>query len=214
MRRKLIMAAMAVLLPFGFLATVGSGVAAAKGSTTFDGNISCNLQGTVKISPAINLTTPVTKPIKITAKLTNNDCVGLDGTSTTQNGETLISSTESLTYSVPPSSPPVPGCDALTGSGPPTPVPSSTVKWKGTSKITSTVLGASSATITVGSPNSTIAITGNVTSGWSTPPTATYSITLGINTAAVAAACESKKGLSKFTANDLSGDNLEIGPAF
>jgi hypothetical protein len=214
MRRKLIMVAMAAILPIGFLATIGTGVAAAKGTTTFDGNISCNLQGTVTIKPAINLTTPVTKPIKISAKLTNTDCIGLDGTSTTQNGETIISSTETLAFTVEPSTPPEPGCDALVGSGPPTAIPSSTIKWKGTSKITSTVLGASTATITPGSPNSTLAVTGNVTSGWSTPPTATYSITLGINTATVAADCSSKKGLSKFAVNDLSGDNLEIGPAF
>ncbi|MGO8872879.1 MAG: hypothetical protein ACLQPH_16035 [Acidimicrobiales bacterium] len=204
---------MAVMLPIGFLATIGTGVAAAKGSTTFDGNISCNLQGTVKLSPAINLTTPVTVPVKVTAKLTNNDCIGLDGTSTTQNGETIISSTETLSYSIPPSSPPEPGCAALAGGGS-EPIPASTIKWKGTSKITPTVLGASTATITTGSPNSTLAVTGNVTSGWSTPPTATYSITLGINTAAVAAGCESKKGLKSFAVNDLSGDNLEIGPAF
>jgi hypothetical protein len=208
------MVALAAILPIGFLATIGTGVAAAKGTTTFDGNISCNLQGTVSIKPAINLTTPVTKPIKISAKLTNNDCIGLDGTSTTQNGETIVSSTETLKFTVEPSTPPEPGCDALVGSGPPTAIPSSTIKWIGTSKITPTVLGASTATITTGSPNSTLAVTGNVTSGWSTPPTATYSITLGINTATVAADCASKKGLSKFTVNDLSGDNLEVGPAF
>jgi len=213
MRRKLIMVALAAMLPIGFMATIGSGVAAAKGTTTFDGNISCNLQGTVKLSPAINLTTPVTVPVKVTAKLTNDDCIGLDGTSTTQNGETIISSTESLSYTIPPSSPPKPGCVAL-ASGGSEPIPASTIKWKGTSKITSTVLGASTATITTGSPNSVLAVTGNVTSGWSTPPTATYSISLGINTATVAAGCDSKKGLSKFAVNDLGGDNLEIGPAF
>jgi hypothetical protein len=207
------MIGMAIMLPLGFIATIGTGVAAAKG-TTFDGNISCNLQGTVTVKPAINSTTPVTKPVKITAKLTNNDCVGLDGTSTTQNGETIISSTESLKFTTPPSNPPVPGCNALIGGGPPTTIPSSTIKWKGTSAITSTVLGGSSAVITPGSPNSTISVTGNVTSGWSTPPAATYSITLSVNTATLAADCASKKGLSKFTVSDNGGDNLEIGPNF
>ncbi|MGO8872977.1 MAG: hypothetical protein ACLQPH_16555 [Acidimicrobiales bacterium] len=213
MRRKLIMAAMAVMLPFGFVATIGSGVAAAAGTTTFDGNISCNLQGSVKISPAINLTTNVTKPVKVTATLTNNHCIGLDGTSLTQNGETIISSKESLKFTVKPSSPPQPGCLTLVGSGPPTAVPKSTVDWIGTSKITPTVLGPSTAVVTVGPPT-TLSLTGNVLSGWSTPPTATYQITLGINLATVTKACESSKGLSKFSVTDNGGDNLEIGPAF
>lgn len=211
MRRKLIIAAMAVMLPFGFIATIGSGVAAAKGSTTFDGNISCNLQGTISIKPAINLTTPVTSPVTVTAKLTNNNCIGLDGTSTTQGGETLISSTESLTYSVPPTSPPTPGCDTLAGAST-TSVPSSTIKWKGSSKITSTVLGAATATINASA--GTITITGSVTSGWSGSGN-TYSITLYYNSASLIAACGSKKGLSKFSVTaGPSGDNLEIGPAF
>jgi len=211
MKKTLGLLGLVVMLPFGLLALAGSGVAAAGGSTTFDGNISCNLQGTVKVSPAITPTS--VGPYKATVKMTNNDCIGLDGTSTTQNGETIISSTESLSYTIPPSSPPKPGCVAL-ASGGSEPIPASTIKWKGTSKITSTVLGASTATITTGSPNSVLAVTGNVTSGWSTPPTATYSISLGINTATVAAGCDSKKGLSKFAVNDLGGDNLEIGPAF
>jgi hypothetical protein len=211
MRRKLIMVGLAVLLPIGFMASIGTGIAAAKGTTTFGGDISCNLQGTIKLSPAINLTTPVTVPVKVTAKLTNNDCIGLDGTSITQNGETIISSTESLSYTIPPSNPPQPGCVALAGGGT-EPIPASTIKWKGTSKITSTVLGASTATITTGSPNSILSVTGTVNSGWITP--ATYSINLGINTATVAAGCQGKKGLKSFAVNDLNGDNLEIGPAF
>ncbi len=213
-RRKLVILSMAVLLPMGFIATIGTGVAAAKSSTTFDGNISCNLAGTVTVKPAINLTTPVTVPVTITAKLKNNDCIGLDGTSTTQNGETIKSSTEDLTFTTPPSSPPQPGCAALIGGGPPTTIPSSTIKWKGTSAITSTVLGGSSAVITAGSPNSTIAITGTVTSGWSTPPTATYQITLAVDTATLTKDCESKGGLKKFSVTDNGGDNLEIGPNF
>jgi len=211
MRRKLIMAAMAVMLPIGFLATIGTGVASAKGSTTFDGNISCNLQGSVSVKPAITSTS--VGPYTVKAKLTNNKCIGLAGTSTTQNGETIISSTEALTFTVPVSSPPTAGCSALlTGGAGSFTVPSITVKWKGTSKITSTVLGSSGVTITPGSPDSIISLGGSVTSGWSSP--ATYQISLGTNTAALAAACVSKKGLSKFTVDDNGGDNLEIGPAF
>jgi hypothetical protein len=141
--------------------------------------------------------------------MTNNNCIGINGTSTTQNGETLISSTESLTYVVAGNG--TAGCGALLAGGP-TATPAITVKWKGTSKITSTVLGATSAVITPGSPNTTLSLTGPVTAGWSSP--ATYQINLGINTATLAAMCTSKKGVKKFALNDLSGDNLEIGPAF
>jgi hypothetical protein len=208
MKKVFALLAMAVLLPFGFLLAAGSGVAtAASKTTTFDGNISCNLQGTVKISPAITATS--VGPYKVTVKMTNNNCIGLNGTSTTQNGETIISSTESLTFTVPSTG--VAGCSTLLSGGS-IATPPITVKWKGTSKITSTVLGASNTTITVGSPNSVLSLTGAVTSGWSSP--ATYQINLGINTAAVAAACAGKKGLKGFPVNDLNGDNLEIGPAF
>ncbi len=213
MRRKLVMLAMAVVMPLGFIATIGSGVASAGGSTTFDGNISCNLQGTVKVKPAITSTS--VGPYTVSAKLTNDDCIGLDGTSTTQNGETLISSKESVTFTVPVSNPPTEGCSTLLSGGSGTiTVPSITVKWKGTSKITTTVLGSSGVTITPGSPNSTLSLGGAVTSGWSGPPAATYQISLGTNTASLAADCAGKKGLSKFSVNDLNGDNLEIGPAF
>jgi len=207
MKKTLGLLGLVVMLPFGLLALAGSGVAAAGGSTTFDGNISCNLQGTVKVSPAITPTS--VGPYKATVKMTNNDCIGLDGTSTTQNGETIISSTESVKFTVPSTG--AAGCSTLLSGGT-IAIPAITVKWKGTSKITTTVLGASSAVIGVGSPNSTLSVTGAVTSGWSSP--ATYQISLGIDTATLAAACTSKKGVKSFAVNDLSGDNLEIGPAF
>ena len=207
MKKAIGIIGIAVLLPFGLLTLAGSGVASAKGSTTFDGNISCNLQGTVKVSPAITATS--VGPYKVTVKMTNNNCIGLMGTSTTQNGETIISSTESLKFTVPSTG--VAGCSTLLSGGS-IATPAFAVKWKGTSKITSTVLGASNAVITVGSPNSVLSVSGAVTSGWSSP--ATYQINLGINTATLAAACASKKGVKSFAVNDLGGDNLEIGPAF
>ena len=204
------MITMAVLLPMGFIATIGAGVAAAKGAQEIDGNISCNLQGTITLKPAINLTTTVTVPIKVTAKLTNDDCVGVDGTTTTPFISSLTSK-ESLKYSIPPSSPPTTGCGSL-ASGGSEPVPASKIAWKGTGgKIDDTGLAASTATIDASA--GTISIMGSVTSGWSESP-ATYSITLYVNEATVLAGCESKKGLSKFSVTDGSGDNLEIGPAF
>lgn len=161
----------------------------------------------MSVKPAI--TTTSVGPYAIKAKMTNNNCFGLNGTLTPQNGETIISGTESLTSVV--ASTGVEGCGALLGGGP-TATPGITVKWKGTSKITSTVLGASSAVITPGSPNTRLSPSGVVTSGWSSP--ATYAINLGINTATLAAECASSKGVKKFALNDQGGDNLEIGPAF
>ena len=208
MRRKLVMITMAVLLPMGFVATIGAGVAAASKTTvTFDGNISCNLSGSAKIVPAITSTS--TGPYVVTAKLKNSDCIGLSGTSTTQGGVTLKKSTEDVTVNIPAGSP---GCGSLLGGGTYA-VPPITVKWS-PSTITETVLGAATVTITPGSPNTTLNLTGNVTSGWSTPPAATYEINLGLTTATLAKDCASKAGLKSLKMNDLGGDNLEIGPNF
>jgi hypothetical protein len=208
-RRKLVMITMAVLLPMGFIATIGAGVAAAKGAQEIDGNISCNLSGTISIKPAISSTKTVTGNTTISAKLTNGSCVGVDGTTTTPFISSLTSK-ESLKYTIPPSSPPTTGCATLAGGGS-EPVPASKIAWKGTGgKIDDTDLAGSTAN--VNDSAGTITITGAVTSGWS--ETATYSITLYVNEATIIAGCDSKKGLSKITATDGPGDNLEIGPAF
>jgi hypothetical protein len=209
MRRKLIMAAMAVMLPIGFLATIGTGVAAAKGSSEIDGNISYNLSGTVSIKPAITATS--VGPYTVTFKGKNGDCTALAGP-TPSPFISLLTSTEALTFTVPVANPPVMGCATLLSGGA-TAVPASTIKWKAKGyKVDTTDLGPSSAVTTPGSPDSTITLTGDVTSGWS--ETATFSITLSANTTTLANDCASKKGLSKFAVTDGSGDNLEIGPAF
>lgn len=79
-------------------------------------------------------------------------------------------------------------------------------------KITPTVLGASSAVITPGYPNTVILLTGVVIVAWGSP--AGYEITLSLDTAKLEAGCASAKGIKKLTLNDNGGGNLEIGPAF
>ncbi|MGO8872066.1 MAG: hypothetical protein ACLQPH_11820 [Acidimicrobiales bacterium] len=194
------------------VAVVGSGVATAAKTTTFDGNISCNLSGTVTVKPPITATS--TGPYTVTFKGKNGNCVGLLGTSITQNGETLVSSTEAITYTVPASS--TVGCAALLGGGGITPVPNFTIKWKGTSKITPTVANfPNGGTVSVGTTTGVISFTGGpVVSGWSSPPTPTIDVSLGFSLATLVKDCGSAKGLSKFAVNDNGGDNLEIGPAF
>jgi hypothetical protein len=220
MARKSVLMAMTVALPIAFLTTVGSGVAWAPTPppppVTFVGNISCNLQGTITITPAANNVNFGTYVVKFTG--TNNHCVGLPTSSTgttvtplTQGGEHLKKSTDTFTFTFPQTS--TTGgllCTTLEHGGPiPTPI-STTINWLGTSPITSTgVMFPNGGTIVPGVIE--------LLNGGNAPGSSfagTTDILLGYNLASVFAACATTAGLSTFPVNHLGGDNLMAGPAF
>jgi hypothetical protein len=220
MVRKLLLAAMAVAIPTALLATVGSGAASSARprpttAITFVGNISCNLQGTITISPAA--TTANAGPWTVTFKGTNNKCVGLPyttaagGTTTTpltQGGEKLKGSTESFSYQVTGAGALGTLCKDLEFGGPiATPI-SFGISWTGTSPITATrVAYPNGGTVYPG----LIALVNGPTTG---SFAGTADVLLGYNLAKVFTGCASAAGLSSLPANHLGGDNLMVGPAF
>ena len=127
MLRKLIVAAIAVMLPVALLTTITSGVAsAAFPPVTFTGNISCNLTGTMTISPAATSTS--TGPYTVTFVGKNPECFGLYGTSLTvsiaSTGQTVkLKRTRTRSTSSSPRAPAHPGACATPCSegGPPPP---------------------------------------------------------------------------------------------
>jgi hypothetical protein len=220
MSRKLFLAALAIALPVALLATIGSGAASGQSvrpatPVTFVGNISCNLQGTITITPAATNTNPGPWVVKFTGK--NNKCVGLPYTNTagttvttplTQSGEKLKSSTETFTFTVTGTGALGTLCHDLELGGPiATPI-TVAINWLGTSPITGTQVSyPNGGTIYPG----LIALL-NGTTGGSFAGTA--DILLGYNLANVFTACASTAGLSTLPVNHLGGDNLMVGPAF
>ena len=220
MSRKLFLSALAIALPVALLATIGSGVASGQSikpttPVTFVGNISCNLQGTLTITPAATNTNTGPWTVAFTGK--NNMCVGLPYTNSTgttvttpliQGGEKLKKSTENFTFTVTGTGAVGTLCHDLEGGGPiATPI-NFGINWIGTSPITGTQ---------VSYPNGGTIVPGliellNGTTGGSFAGTA--DILLGYNLAHVFTACASVGGLSTLPLNHLGGDNLMVGPAF
>jgi len=220
MLRKAFLASTAATVVIALLVTIGvEAASSAKSSragsdpTTFTGNISCNLQGIISISPAATLTSA--GPWTVTFKGVNNKCVGLGGTSLTQGGtptgggETLTKSTDTFTFTVQN----VTGalgtlCTDLETGGPiATPV-NTTIDWLGTSPITaSTVVFPNGGQFVPG----LIQLLGGSTSG---SFTGTTDVLLGYNLLTVWTDCATATGLATLPVNHLGGDNLMVGTAF
>jgi hypothetical protein len=142
MIRKFLTGAAIIALPFGFFATVGAGSAQAASPVTFKGSISCSLTGTITFKPPL-ATANTTKATTATFKGKNNHCKGVDGTKLTQGGETLKSSKDAFSFTIPASS--NGSCSSLaTGT---VPAVTTTVKWIGTSPITSSKIAFPAGTL-------------------------------------------------------------------
>jgi hypothetical protein len=216
MIRKLALALLTVTLPVALLTTVGSGDAsAAFPPVTFSGNISCNLSGTMTISPPATSTS--TGPYMVTVAGKNTKCVGLYGTSlvhtVASTGQTvkLKRSTESFSFTVP-ASPNAPGalCNTLLGGGSLPSVNPFPINWLGS--------GGTIVPTTTHFP-----LGGNASPGlltWMNGPNlagssfaGTTDLFLGFNLVTAINDC-SGAGISSLPVNDLGGDNLMVGTAF
>jgi hypothetical protein len=221
MIRKSVLVAMSVALPVALLVTVGRGIAsgssprpAAFPAVTFNGNVSCNLQGALTITPPATISS--IGPYNVTFHGVNNKCVGLFGTSLTLSipatGQivTLKKSIESFSYTVP-ASPNAPGalCQTLLSGGPSPVVPPFPINWFGSGGIISPTVAS-------------FPLGGNILPGlmtWVNGPasgtfTGTIDIFLGYNIVTVASDCALASGLTTLPMNHLGGDNLMVGPAF
>jgi len=226
MSRKVLLAAMAIAVPIALLIAIGSGVASGKTKAlhdppppvAFTGNVSCNLQGKITISPAAFNGIGYTWTITFTG--TNSACVGLLGTILTQPNvagapETLKKSIDSFSYTVsaPASGPPGALCNDLEyGGSLPLSGFSGTITWLGTSPISPTTVSypaGSSMTMLPG----VIALMGGLTTATSSFP-GTVDILLGYSVATVFTDCASTTGLSTLPVGHLGGDNLLVGSAF
>jgi len=182
---------------------------------TFTGNVSCNLSGTVTISPPATSTS--TGPYTVTFAGKNTKCVGLYGTSLTvsiaSTGQkvTLKKSTETFSFAVP-ASPNAPGalCHTLLGGGSLPAVGPFPINWMGSG-------GTIAPTITH------FPLGGNAAPGlltWMNGPNlpgssfaGTTDLFLGFNLVTAITDC-SGAGISSIPVNDLGGDNLMVGTAF
>jgi hypothetical protein len=216
MIRKLALVALAVTIPVALVTTVGSGDAsAAFPPVKFSGNVSCNLAGTVTISPPATSTS--TGPYVVTFAGKNSKCVGLYGTSLTlsvaSTGQTvkLKKSTETFSFTVP-ASPNTPGalCNTLLGGGSLPPVNPFPINWAGS--------GGTIVPTTTHFPAGGSAAPGLLT--WMNGPNlagssfaGTTDLFLGFNLVTAINDCSSA-GISSLPANDLAGDNLMVGSAF
>jgi hypothetical protein len=216
MIRKLALVALAITIPVALLTTVGSGEAsAAFPPVTFSGNISCNLSGTVTISPPATNTS--TGPYTVTFVGKNTKCVGLYGTSLTlsvaSTGQTvkLKKSTETFSFTVP-ASPNAPGalCNTFLAGGPLPAVNPFAINWTGS--------GGTIVPTTTSFPSGGTAAPGLLT--WMNGPNAggssfagTTDLFLGFNLVTAINDC-SGAGIASLPANDLGGDNLMVGTTF
>ncbi len=219
MIRKLALVTMSIALPVALLTTVGRGIASGTPqpapfpAVTFAGNVSCNLQGALTITPPAN--TSSTGPYNVTFNGTNNKCAGLYGTSLTlsiaSTGQivTLKKSLESFSYTVPAGPAPGAFCQSLLSGGPSPVVPPFPIHWFGSG-------GTIAPTI------ASFPVGGNVLPGlmtWVNGPASgtfagTIDVFLGYNLATVASDCALATGLTTLPVNHLGGDNLMVGPAF
>lgn len=217
MGRRLLLIGMVIALPIALLTTIGAGAAwAPTSSVRFVGNLSCNLQGTITITPAATNTN--TGPWTVAFNGTNNACVGLPYTTTsgttahtslTQGGETLTGSTESFSVVVTGTGAVGTLCHLLEFGGVIARPISFTINWTGTSPITATHVSYPNGG-NIMPPGIIDLLNGTTTGSF----TGTADIALGYNLAHVFAACASVAGLSTLPVNHLGGDNLMVGPAF
>jgi hypothetical protein len=144
MVRKFLTGAAIMALPLGLFATLGVSSAQAASPVTFKGSISCSLTGTITFKPPL-ANSNTTKPTTATFKGKNNHCKGIKGTKLTQKGETLKSSKDAFSFSIPANS--GGSCSSLaTGT---VPAIKTTVKWIGTSPITPSKISFPAGTINV-----------------------------------------------------------------
>ena len=215
MIRKLILAAMAVTLPVALLTTVGPGVAsAAFPPVTFNGNISCNLTGTMTISPAATSTS--TGPYTVSFVGKNSKCIGLYGTSLTvtvaSTGQTvnLTNSKEKFSFVIPAGAN-APGglCNTLLSGGTTPAISAFPIKWLGT--------GGTIVPTTTRFPLGGNVVPGIFTwvNGTNLPGSfpGTTDMNLGYNLATAIAGCTGP-GITTLAMHDLGGDNLMVGTAF
>jgi hypothetical protein len=133
--KKFFAGAALAALPLGLIVTLGAASAQAAAPVTFTGSISCSLVGTITFTPPLS-NTQTSKPTTATFKGKNNHCKGTHGTSLTQKGETLKSSTDSYSFTLPANT--SGSCAPLaTGTLPATTM---AVTWIGTSPITGSKL--------------------------------------------------------------------------
>jgi hypothetical protein len=215
MVRKLALAGIAAVLLLALLTVVGSGVASAgPPPVTFTGNVSCNLSGSITITPPATSTS--TGPYTVTFTGKNTKCVGLYGTSLSQTSAAgtkpvkLKSSTETFSYIVP-ASPNAPGalCNTFLSGGTTPPVNPFPIIWHG---MYGTIVPTTTA----------FPLGGNVVPGimtWVNGPVlagsfpGTTDLFLGYNLATAIADCTGA-GIAALPMNDLGGDNLMVGSAF
>jgi hypothetical protein len=215
MIRKLVLAALAVTLPVAILTTVGSGVAAAAfPPVMFNGNISCNLSGTMTISPAATNTS--TGPYTVSFVGKNNNCIGLYGTSLTvsiaSTGQTvtLKKSTDKFSFVVPAGSG-APGglCNTLLGGGTTPAINPFPINWIGS--------GGTIVPTTTKFPLGGNVVPGIMTWANGTNLTGSFPGTtdmyLGYNLATAIAGCTGP-GITTLAMNDAGGDNLMVGTTF
>jgi hypothetical protein len=222
--RKLFIAAALSALPAGFFAILGAGSAQAASPVTFKGSISCSLTGTATFKPPLS-NSQTSKSTKVTFKGTNNHCKGVKGTKLTQHGETLKSSKDSFSATLPANSG---GSCADLASGT---VPATTmrVKWIGTSPITSTKIAFPAGTLSIsnglieylnGKSTGSFAGTGQ-TAVQATKISEPNGKTLSYSAANAEAACAGP-GISDLTLSQPNpepapfskNDNLEVGRAY
>jgi hypothetical protein len=210
MIRKLTLSSLAVALSVTVLTTVGTGIASGSSHrvspsapVTFVGNVSCNFAGSITINPPATNTSGGPYTVSFAGKTAG--CVGLPGTTLTQSGVTLRHGIQAYTYAVPASGP---GdlCDALEYGALSPNTTNFVIAWSG--RITPTTVTFSSSSIIPGF----FLFSGGVTTG-SFPGSA--NLLIGYSLVKVATDCAvAGPGVSHLTENDLSGDNLELGPAF
>jgi len=221
MSKKLMLGALSAVLPVAtFVVAIGVGSASGKvrphSPVTFVGNLSCNLQGTLTVSPAA-FNGVGSGPWTVTFTGKNNHCKGLpyttsSGTTATtplsQGGETLKKSTESFSYSVSGSGALGLLCSDFEHGGPiATPIGFG-ITWLGTSPITGTQLNYPNGGTQY--PGLIALINGSAGGSF----TGTADVLLGYNLVTVNTDCASAAGLSTLAINHLGGDNLMVGPAF
>lgn len=184
---------------------------------TFVGNVSCNLQGTITITPAAFNASPGSWMVTFAGH--NNACVGLPSgtggvtttTPLTQGGVHLTHSTDTFSFTAyggsNSTSPTL--CADLEHGGPLTASAfTTTIHWLGSGPITPTGVSFSGATAV---PGIIELLNGTNTNG---SFAGTTDILLGYNLASVFTQCGSTLGLSHLPVNHLGGDNLMVGPAF
>ena len=225
MSKKLMFGALSALLPVALLVVaIGAGSASGKvrphQPVTFTGAVSCNLHGTLSISPpALN---SASSAYSLSFTGTNNHCKGLPyptatgatgTTSLTQGGETLKKSTENFKFSIGTTANPVNLCSDLEYGAAAVPWGGGggSITWLGTSPIAGT-------TLSTPSPLSALNIFPTVIPllNWTATGSfaGTADLLLGYNVATVFAKCATTTGLSTLPINHLGGDNLLVGPGF